>query len=404
MAGSIAGTDGDSNLASQGPQFRLGGASFIALLIFTQLPGVLAYTVTVPLLAGMAQDLAHDQASAYLVKLVAGILGPAMAIGAPLGGWLADKFDRRGLIIALGVLYVLAGVAPWTLQSLELIVSTRFLTGLAAGALMAIGMTMVGDYLPEERRAGTIGMLSALNMIASLITLPAAGFVGDAGWRLAFLLYALGTPVILLAIPRSLPVPSRAKAAAGLETDRAPRFHMPYLLLLLALAIGIILTIPGIYVSFHLETMGLGKVSTVGLLMMLNSLIAAVFSSIFGRATARISSKLIFLIGFSTIAAGLIMLALASGYALAIPALLLMGAGMGWLVPALMARAVASVDEGRRGRVVGMVQGASSIAPLFGIALLEPLMPSYGTEGIFLIVGSLSAVCFLVMLAARNGK
>ena len=40
--------------------------------------------------------------------------------------------------------------------------------------------TMVGDYLPEDKRAGTIGMLSALNMVTALVSMPAAGFVAEA--------------------------------------------------------------------------------------------------------------------------------------------------------------------------------------------------------------------------------
>jgi MFS family permease len=382
----------------------IGGALFIALLIFTQLPCVLAFTIPLPLLAGMAQELAHDSTGQYLAKMVLGVLGPSMAIGAPLGGWLADKFDRRWLLMGIGALYVLSGIAPAFLESLEIIVLARFFTGLAAAALLAIGLTMVGDYLPEEKRAGTIGMLSALNMVASLLTLPAAGFVGDDGWRLPFLLYLLAVPVILLASPRALPVPAKPAAATAAE-ERRRRWYagVPAWLVLLALAVGIILTIPGIYVSFHLSTVGLGKTSTVGLLMMLNSLIAAVFSAVFGKAW-RYSPRMVFCFGFSTMALGLILFASATGYLVAIPALLLMGAGMGWLAPCVQAKVVDTVDERHRGKVVGAIQGVLSIAPLLGLTALEPLMPVIGTKGIMIVVGALSTIFFLGFAFRRSGR
>ena len=160
-----------------------------ALLIFTQLPGVLGYTIALPLLAQMAGDLVREPSSAYLAKLVAGILGPAMAIGSLLAGFLADRFDRRWLLIGFGALYLLFAVAPAFLDTLEMIVVTRFVVGFAAAALMAIGLTMAGDYLPENKRASTIGLLSAFNMLASLGSLPLSGYVGEAGWRAPFLLY-----------------------------------------------------------------------------------------------------------------------------------------------------------------------------------------------------------------------
>jgi MFS family permease len=399
MEGAASGQAGA--LAAGEPHPRFAGPRFIALLIFTQLPAVFGYTIALPLLERMQHALAHGLADAYMAKMVSGVLGPSMAIGAASGGWLADKFDRRWLVMALGALYVAAGMSPYLLDNLEAIVATRFFLGLAAGALLVIGQTMVGDYLPEEKRAGTIGMLSALGLVASVLSLPAAGFVGNAGWRYPFLLYAVAAPVILLASPTSLPVPHKpaiAKAAGGLR--RA--FALPYALLLLALAVGITLTIPGIYISFHLAALGLGKPATVALLMALNSTIAAVFSAIFGKAVHRFSSRVTFCVGFLTMGSGLVLLAYAPGYAVAIPALLLMGAGMGWLNPGIVERAVESVGEGERGKVVGAVQGASAVAPIVGVTLFEPWLPVIGASGVMLSVGLLSLALFLGF-ALRRG-
>jgi MFS family permease len=262
---------------------------------------------------------------------------------------------------------------------------------------------MVGDYLPEDKRAGTIGMLSALTMVTSLVSLPAAGFVGEAGWRPAFLLDLAIAPVILLASPRPLPAPRKiTEAATGRSARQWWRLDLPWGLLLLALAIGIILTIPGIYVSFHLAAVGLGKTSTVALMMMSNSLTATVFSAIFGKAPKRYSWKVIFTVAYSTMGIGLIMLAFAPGIAVALPALLLMGAGMGWLAPGIMAKAVDSVEEGRRGTVVGAVQGASAVAPLVGLSLFEPLQ--IGTTGVMLLVGALSVALFLGYAVAPSDR
>jgi MFS family permease len=392
----MSGYPAGGSASNSAPQNQIAGATFVALLIFTQLPGVLSYTIPLPLLAEMAKDLAHDSTSEYLVKLISGVIGPAMALGSLAGGLLADRVDRRWLVMALAVTYVLTALAPFAVYNLEIIVATRCLVGVAAGALMAIGFTMVGDYLPEDKRTGTIGMMSALNMVTSLISMPAAGFVAEGGWRPAFLLYLAMVPLVVLASPRALPVPRKVVDPDTLsEPVKARRFNMPWGLLLLSLAVGIILTIPGIYVSFHLATVGLGKTSTVAMLMMGNSLMAAVFSAIFGRASARHSWSVIFSIAFSTMAAGLVMFAFAPGIWLVIPGLLLMGLGMGWLAPGMPALAVASVEEGRRGTIVGAVQGASSAAPLLGISLFEPLAPHIGTVGIMLLVGCLSGILFL---------
>lgn len=405
MAEQLAGEEPAGTAAGRAQQIQFTGLRFTALLIFTQLPGVLAYTIPLPLLAEMAKDMAHDAASEFLVKLILGAIGPTMAAGALAGGLLADKFDRRWLLIGLAAVYVLSALVPYGLANLEIIVATRIIVGITAGALMAIGLTMVGDYLPEHKRSGTIGMLSALNMVTSLVSMPAAGFVGEAGWRPAFLLYLAMVPLVILASPTPLPAPRKPVAAAPKQSGgKRLRLDMPIGLLVLALAVGVILTIPGIYASFHLASIGLGKTSTVAMLMMGNSLMAAVFSAMFGRALSRFSWKMIFSISFSALGFGLIMFAYAPNIWFAIPALLLMGVGMGWLAPGIPTKAVESVDAGRRGTVVGAVQGAASVAPLIGLTMLEPLTPLIGTPGIMLVVGILSTALFLGYAVSRSDR
>ena len=174
--------------------------------------------------------------------------------------------------------------------------------------------------------------------------------------------------------------------------------------MLLAVVVGIILTVPGIYISFHLASIGLGGTSTVAMIMMGNSLVAAVFSGFFGKATGRFSWKLIFVISFSTMGFGLVVLAYAPSVWFVVPAMLVMGIGMGWLAPGIPAKAVESVDDGRRGTVVGVVQGAAAAAPLVGLAVLEPLLPVVGTLGIMLAVAGLSLLLFAFYAVSRSDR
>jgi len=386
MSGYVAASGGQT-VALRGMQpWRL-----IALLIFTQIPAVLGYTIALPILAEMANELAHDAASGYLVKMISGILGPAMAVGSLLAGIMADRYDRRMLLVIMSAVFLAAGVVPALTSNLTLIVASRALLGFTAAALAAVGYTMAGDYLPEDRRAKVIGMLSACGLVGSLLSMFVAGNVASAmGWRPAFFLYLVAAPVLVLALPSELPRPERVVAEGAAGSGRPWYAGLPWGLLLIALGAGTILAVPGIYASFHLASVGFGKPTTVAYVMMLNSFSGVVCSALFGQMLEKTSQRVVFVGAFGLMGLGLVVYAFAHGLAPVLLAMVLMGGTLGVIAPGMPALAVDKAAEGERGKVVGAVQGIGAAAPLIGVTTLEPLLPVIGTGGVMLAVGALS--------------
>jgi len=362
---------------------------FVLLLLSTQLAAALAFTVPIPVLAQMAGDFAADPGAAFKVKMISGILGPSMAIGAPLGGWLASKFNRRGLLVAFGLLATVGGIAPVLLSDLNAILAARSCLGLAASALMALGFTMPGDYMPQDRQAKIFGLLSATSMVASVISLPLSGVLGDDGWRVSFLLYLAPLIIVVLALPHSLPPPVRAEVARNDEPNWLA--SMPWGVLTQAFVIGLILAVPGVYLSFHLTQIGVAQASTIGLVMSGSTIVSALASVAYGATVGRIGQRLVFVAAFATMGIGMAGLGVATNVATAVLSLIVSGIGMGWLVPNLMAAITNRVGDAVRGRIVGIAQSAMTIAPLVGLSLLEPMLPTIGTKGVLLAIGILSA-------------
>lgn len=363
----------------------------LALLVSTQVPAVLGYTVALPILAEIAKALAHDATTGYLVKMISGILGPAMAIGSLLAGIMADRYDRRVLLLAMGSVFLVAGIIPAFASNLVVIVSSRALLGFAGAALAAVGYTMAGDYLPVERRAKIIGILSACGLVGSLVSMFVAGNVAAAfGWRSAFLLYLAAAPVVVLALPSRLPRPA-SRETTNSAGDRKPFYvGLPWGLLLIALCAGTILAVPGIYVPFHLGSVGLGKPTTVAYIMMLNSFSGVVSSALFGKMLEKSSQRIVFTSAFGVMGLGLAIFAIVHGLAPVLLAMVLMGGTLGVIAPGMPALAVDRAAEGERGKTVGMVQGIGAAAPLIGVSALEPLLPVIHTGGVMLVVGALS--------------
>lgn len=371
-----------------------------ALILVSGVPSSLAYTVVGPMLAKISAALAHGPTDAYMVKMISGVIGPAMVVGGGLGGLLADKLDRRPVMALSGLIVAIAGAAPALLNSLPAILITRFIMGVAAVVMATIGVAMVAEAFDEARRPGWIGAVVTVDLVAAIVSLPIAGVVADVGWRDPFLMYLCGFPVAalsLFAIPR--PPPRGSHQPAPCVEARNPAAMYPMGLIALGLVIGALVTIPGIYISFYLRNLGVERSSTVGVILMLNAAAAVLVTALYGRVRHRLSPEAIFCASFGVMAVAIAMLALARNSLTAVAALLVMGAGMGWLNPNLMSQVIDAVEPSHRGRALGAVRASAAIAPALGVTALQPLVDTIGVNFVYLLTAGLAALMFFGMLA-----
>jgi MFS family permease len=261
---------------------------------------------------------------------------------------------------------------------------------------------MVGDHFEEADRPGWMGALSAVGMITAVVSLPVAGLIADHGWRWAFLIYLFGLPIAALSWVAMKPAGREIRETSPTPAVGARKY--PVNLIVLALIVGVLLNVPGIYISFYLRDLGAGNPSAVGFALMLNALVAAALSAVFGQVRRRLSAQSLFYYGFGAVAAGLGLLALAHTYLLAVGALLVMGVGMGWLTPNLMSAVADAVDEHHRGRAFGAVNAAISIAPAIGVTALEPVANRIGIPGILLLTSGLGAATVVVLWLQRFSR
>lgn len=374
-------------------------ASLLALIILTQLPSALTLTVTAPLLADMAADLLHPGTSLYLIKMITGIVAPALIVGAPLGGWLADRFDRRPLLVVFGSVFVLSAVAPAFLDSVGPIVVARFFSGACGGALSTIGMAMVGHYYGSERRPGIIGILAFLTLSGSILTLPVAGALASTGWRHAFFIFLALAPLVLLALIRPLPAPARDAASNAVRPRRALSWpRIPLALLAIAVVNGLALNLAGIFYSFYFTELGVRDVGTISLLLMYQAVVGGAMTLLFGRASKRLSSKTIFVVCLVCAVLGLGIQGLTADWRIAGMSLTFTGIAMGWLVANISTTTITLVDEHQRSAALGIVRALSAFAALLGIS--QPLQTALGIQGIFLAV---AAFCALVLVGIATG-
>lgn len=135
------------------------------------------------------------------------------------GGWLADKFGSKRVVvvsIALWSLFtVLTGLA-WSLSALLVI---RFLFGLGEGGYPSSAMKGVAEIYPREQRPKMVGLMISSNYTGSFVApLIIAPLILWLGWRDVFLV--IGLAGIVFAVFYTLTV---RRSVAVIEDAALPR-------------------------------------------------------------------------------------------------------------------------------------------------------------------------------------
>ena len=130
----------------------------------------------------------------YETAWIASIGFVGMAIGASVGGLLADRFGRRSIFAITLLVYGLATGASALVGGLAALLVLRFFVGLGLGAELPVASTYVSEFAPARMRGRLIVILEAFWAVgwtaAALIgyfVIPAS----EAGWRWAFALGAI---------------------------------------------------------------------------------------------------------------------------------------------------------------------------------------------------------------------
>src|SRR5215213_2855537 len=123
-----------------------------------------------------------------------------MALGATLGGLLADRFGRRQVFAVTLLIFGLATGAAALAWSVGALLVFRFLIGLGLGAELPVASTLVSEYAPAAVRGRVVVLLEAFWAVGWTLAALIGYFVvpaDDDGWRWAL---ALGAVPALYAV------------------------------------------------------------------------------------------------------------------------------------------------------------------------------------------------------------
>ncbi|GHA35655.1 MFS transporter [Devosia pacifica] len=190
--------------------------AILVVLGFASVIGALMQTMVLPLLPQFPALFGVSVTAASWIATSTMLVG---AIGAPLLGWLGDRFGLKPVIILalalLGVGSLISGLAG----ELGMMIVGRVLQGFSVG-IVGLSMAMLRRLWDFEGLPMAVGIISGTIGIGTSLGVPLAGLIVEFGsWRTIFWIMAvcaaLAAILILAVVPNVQPVARRRFDLAG---------------------------------------------------------------------------------------------------------------------------------------------------------------------------------------------
>ncbi|HEV2107811.1 MAG TPA: MFS transporter [Thermomicrobiales bacterium] len=271
--------------------------------------------------------------------------------------------DRAGKlrIMSIAILAFAVGTAVCAAAaSLETLIALRFLTGVAAAALIPLSLAYIGDTVPYGERQAALGRYLSAIALGQILGASLGATVADVlSWRLIFLAYglaALGVGLKFGRIARRQPLPPVTETAEpGPRTVK--RYARPYIAVLRESAARVVLVtvcLEGlcffggfVYVGASLRDRYGLPFAAIGLILAGFGVGGIIYARIIGRLLPRLGERRLVLLGGSLIISAYLAIAFTPAWQ-PIPALVVItGIGFYMLHSTLQTKATELAPDAR---------------------------------------------------------
>lgn len=354
---------------------------------------IIGTTAIAPSLPQMADVFGGTPSGHFLVRV--SLTLPALSAGlfGPLTGFVIDRWGRKRLFVAALALYGISGASGFFLTSLPVILASRFILGISVAAITTCATALIGDYSQRSKLGTIMGRQSLFMAFGNLVFVSLSGVLADHSWRWPFLIYAIAFlilpgAVMLITEPRS----GRDAGATRLgETKEAMPVTRTAFVYLVGFANMVVYFMVPVYLPFYVRSFPDSNSMKVGGLLALVGLTWGISSSQYYRLSKSLSFERIAMLALALIATAYLLLSSATDYFVVIVALVLVGIGLGAILPNLNAWLLSIVPAEMKGRAIGALVLFVFMGQFLSPVITQPLTSTVGMSRSYLIAGLLLA-------------
>jgi DHA1 family tetracycline resistance protein-like MFS transporter len=386
--------------------------SILFLIVFINLVGFGVVLPVFPFFGNMVD------ASPAQTTLAMAAYSLGQFIGAPVWGKLSDKYGRRPILIASLVGAIIAYIILAHSRDIWALGFSRLFGGLMAGNIAA-AFAYVGDISTPETRPKAMGMIGAAFGLGFIFGPFIGGLMAGnnpdlsdfttIGYASAAITAVAAVAAIIL-LPESLTQERRAAVAANGSGAKpgevlAAKPVVWMLMLLTLLVIGSAAMMETTLAFFAHDEFQWGPKQVGFVFGGVGIISAALQGGAAGPLAKRFGSANLAIAGVIFYAIGLAGIAVSTTTMVMIVSLAIMAVGLGLFNPAFQTLTSDQTNDGDRGLIMGMTQGASSLGRIIGPAVSGGIYQGISHGAPF---GIGAAVMLLALgaaiAAARMGK
>jgi MFS family permease len=319
----------------------------------------------------------------FAVFSVSGMAGNA------LGGVLADRFGRKGVILTSLLLSALSALGMGFAPTLTVFIAVSVIVGTLSNIGGPAHEAVIADLLPPEKRAEGYGIYRVVFNVSAIIAPPVAGFLVAKSYLTLFVVDAvisvLAAIIVIFALPETKP-----ESKSGAKPETLKQTFTGYIRVfkdgpfVIFIAITVLMTL--VYMNmnttlgvFLRDYRGLKEVS-YGTLLSINAIIVVVMQFWVTRKLEKFKPMLMMAIGTLLYAVGFAMYGFVTGFILFITAMVIITIGEMVVSPFQQSIVAGFAPEDMRGRymaVSGLTWSiAFTIGPYFAGLLLDSKNPN----------------------------
>ena len=337
----------------------------------------------------------------FFIGLVSTLNSAGLLLGSWLWGGVADRFNRRFLLMIFVAGLTLAISSLVFLPGVGVVLPTEFVRAMMLAGVSTVSVAVVSAASRVERRGKNLSYISSARALGFAAGNVLAGVVLDRlGFRPAFILVAL-LPIVgflfIWLLPKENPAERREKMGAWKAI-----LHSGLLDLYVATALrqmAMFGTIALLYV--YMDSLGI-SISLMGVISATNTATQVVAVLVFGWLADRVGRRRVFLLGFFTSATVPLFFVLTTNVVGMIAGYVMLAISFSSLYVGAAAIIGDSVPPHRHGQMLGLYDSSRGLGGLFGPILAGVLVPLIGFEGMFAVMACIGGLGFIVMIFGKT--